>query len=106
MDARLRGVWPSGSHRGPDVAAARIVSSRCAVAHVQRSVPGAEYGAQPMTCTENGRTATIVWDGELCNADELRTALSFRAAAALKRTATRRSHSKATCASARPARKE
>lgn len=65
------------SHRGPDGRGAHV-SSRCAVAHVQRSVPGAEYGAQPMTCTENGRTATIVWDGELCNADELRTALSSR----------------------------
>ncbi|MFQ7754483.1 MAG: asparagine synthetase B, partial [Acutalibacteraceae bacterium] len=53
------------SHRGPDGRGAHV-SSRCAVAHVQRSVPGAEYGAQPMTCTENGRTATIVWDGELC----------------------------------------
>lgn len=63
------------AHRGPDGRGAHV-SSHCALAHVCASMKDSESDVQPMTYTENGRTVTIVWDGVLCNANELRAALS------------------------------
>ncbi len=61
-------------HRGPDESGV-FVSNHAAFAHQRFAVIDPKGGKQPMTAYAGGYRYTIVYDGELYNADELRREL-------------------------------
>lgn len=63
--------------RGPD-AQGTWISGPCAFGHRRLSVMDPENGAQPMVLTEEEATFTIVYNGEIYNAPELRKELIQR----------------------------
>lgn len=63
------------SHRGPDDEHVALYN-RAGFAHTRLSIRDIRGGGQPMTCSYGGTTATIVYNGEIYNTDELRTLLS------------------------------
>jgi asparagine synthase (glutamine-hydrolysing) len=63
--------------RGPD-AKGTWLSTHCALGHRRLSVIDPENGAQPMTRKNGDQTFTIVYNGELYNALELRQELQAR----------------------------
>ncbi|MFM1654675.1 asparagine synthase (glutamine-hydrolyzing) [Brevibacillus sp. B_LB10_24] len=65
------------THRGPDASGVWI-SRHCALGHTRLSVIDPENGAQPMTRTAGSYPYTIVYNGELYNAPELRRQLIER----------------------------
>ncbi|MFB5678552.1 asparagine synthase (glutamine-hydrolyzing) [Paenibacillus terreus] len=65
------------SHRGPD-AAGTWISNPCAFGHRRLSVMDPENGAQPMIRHRDDYTYTLVYNGELYNAPELKTELQQR----------------------------
>lgn len=65
------------SHRGPD-AAGTWISNPCAFGHRRLSVMDPENGAQPMIRNRDDYTYTLVYNGELYNAPELKTELQQR----------------------------
>ncbi|MDP4095697.1 asparagine synthase (glutamine-hydrolyzing) [Paenibacillus sp. P96] len=65
------------SHRGPD-AAGTWISNPCAFGHRRLSVMDPENGAQPMIRKQDDLTYTLVYNGELYNAPELKIELQQR----------------------------
>ncbi|MFM9280106.1 asparagine synthase (glutamine-hydrolyzing) [Paenibacillus jiagnxiensis] len=65
------------SHRGPD-AAGTWISNPCAFGHRRLSVMDPENGAQPMIRKRDDYTYTLVYNGELYNAPELKIELRQR----------------------------
>lgn len=63
------------AHRGPDDENVLLLP-HAGVAHTRLSIRDIEGGRQPMTCTYQGTTATIVYNGEIYNVEELRNRLS------------------------------
>lgn len=63
--------------RGPD-AQGTWISGPCAFGHRRLSVMDPENGAQPMIIQEEGATYTIVYNGEIYNAPELKDELRRR----------------------------
>jgi len=64
-------------HRGPD-SAGLWCAGHAALGHRRLSVIDLAGGHQPMSATYRGRTAVIVYNGELYNSDQLRRELSAR----------------------------
>ncbi|MFC9777787.1 asparagine synthase (glutamine-hydrolyzing) [Paenibacillus chitinolyticus] len=64
-------------HRGPD-ASGTWISGHCALGHRRLSVMDPLNGAQPMIRKDGDRTYSIVYNGELYNAPELRSELEHR----------------------------
>ncbi len=62
-------------HRGPDDDQVLLFHG-AGFAHTRLSIRDISGGAQPMTCSCQGVTATIVYNGEIYNTDELRERLS------------------------------
>ncbi len=60
--------------RGPD-AEGRFLKDGCALLHSRLSVMDPENGRQPMTLAWNGEVYTLIYNGELYNTQELRSAL-------------------------------
>ena len=74
LQNRLIKMKHSIKHRGPDED--DIFMDRfCGFAHTRLSIRDISGGHQPMTCTYHNRTATIVYNGELYNTEELRKRL-------------------------------
>ncbi|MGM9680448.1 MAG: asparagine synthase (glutamine-hydrolyzing) [Eubacteriales bacterium] len=71
--ARMNGVM---THRGPDDCGIAVLSPTAALGHNRLAVMDPLGGVQPMTRTLSGKTATIVYNGEIYNAPELRNELS------------------------------
>lgn len=65
------------THRGPD-SRGSFRDGEVELCHNRLSVIDPENGAQPMSLTVFGRSATIVYNGELYNTDELTAALAER----------------------------
>lgn len=63
--------------RGPD-ASGTWISQHCALGHRRLSVMDPENGAQPMVRKQGDYTYTIVYNGELYNAPELKRELELR----------------------------
>lgn len=61
-------------HRGPD-ADGIYLDDVCGFSHTRLSIRDIQAGSQPMTRTVQDRTFTIVYNGELYNADELKSEL-------------------------------
>lgn len=61
-------------HRGPD-ADGIYVDTHCGLAHVRLSIIDLSTGQQPMTRSREGRSCTIVYNGEVYNMKELRKEL-------------------------------
>lgn len=62
-------------HRGPDDENIALFP-HAALAHTRLAIRDIQGGRQPMTDSFQGRTATIVYNGEIYNTDELRSRLS------------------------------
>ena len=62
------------AHRGPDDRGVHV-SKLGALAHARLAVIDPANGAQPMSCTQDGFTYTIAYNGEIYNAAELRDEL-------------------------------
>jgi len=75
--ALLENMTESLKARGPDARGIRI-SMNCALGHRRLSVIDPENGAQPMERKLGGETFTIVYNGEIYNAPELRAELRGR----------------------------
>lgn len=58
-------------HRGPDEQTI-FYDEKCGLTHTRLSIRDIEGGSQPMTRSFHGRTATIVYNGELYNVQELK----------------------------------
>lgn len=58
-------------HRGPDEEGTYLVS-HCGMSHVRLSIIDLKNGQQPMTRKREGRTCTIVFNGEIYNMNSLR----------------------------------
>ncbi len=65
------------AHRGPDGRGAHV-SAHCALAHARLAIIDPENGAQPMTVRRDGTEFTIVYNGEIYNAAELKSELISR----------------------------
>lgn len=63
------------THRGPD-SRGSFRDGEVELCHNRLSVIDPENGAQPMTLTVFGRSATVVYNGEIYNTDELTAALA------------------------------
>ena len=61
-------------HRGPDDDGTYL-DPHCGLSHVRLSILDLSNGHQPMTRKQNGRTVTIVYNGEIYNMKELRNEL-------------------------------
>ena len=61
-------------HRGPDENGIYI-NKHCGLAHVRLSIIDLSTGQQPMTRSKEGRSCTIVYNGEIYNMRELRRQL-------------------------------
>lgn len=61
-------------HRGPDEEG-EFLDSHCGMGHVRLSIIDLKSGQQPMTRKREGRTCTIVYNGEIYNMKELRREL-------------------------------
>ncbi len=64
-------------HRGPDDEG-RFLARHCGLAHVRLSIIDLAGGHQPMTRVREGRSMTIVYNGEIYNMKELREELEDR----------------------------
>ncbi|WP_281891121.1 asparagine synthase (glutamine-hydrolyzing) [Paenibacillus sp. YYML68] len=73
----LENMTDTLTNRGPD-AAGTWISPRCALGHRRLSVMDPENGAQPMTRKQGDTTYTIVYNGELYNAPELKKELETK----------------------------
>lgn len=71
---RLARMTASLAARGPD-AQGQALYDNCFLGHRRLAVIDAQGGAQPMARTRNGRTCTIVYNGELYNTPQLRAEL-------------------------------
>lgn len=63
------------SHRGPDDKGTYMEQHIC-LGHRRLSIRDIKNGSQPMTRSLNGRQATIVYNGEIYNIEELKSLLS------------------------------
>lgn len=63
------------AHRGPDDEHVMLFS-HAGFAHTRLSIRDIRGGRQPMTCRYRGTTATIAYNGEIYNTNELRSMLS------------------------------
>ena len=75
LQNRLTKMKHSIKHRGPDDEDI-FMDGFCGFAHTRLSIRDIYGGHQPMTCTYHNRTATIVYNGELYNTEELRQRLA------------------------------
>ncbi|ANE47132.1 asparagine synthase [Paenibacillus swuensis] len=73
----LENMTETLANRGPD-ASGTWISSHCAFGHRRLSVIDPENGAQPMVRKAGDDTYTLVYNGELYNAPELRKELEAR----------------------------
>ncbi|WP_068774055.1 asparagine synthase (glutamine-hydrolyzing) [Paenibacillus sp. FJAT-26967] len=73
----LENMTETLTHRGPD-ASGTWISHHCAFGHRRLSVMDPQNGAQPMIRREGDRLYSIVYNGELYNAVELRKELEHR----------------------------
>lgn len=73
----LEGMTETLTERGPD-ASGTWISQHCALGHRRLSVMDPENGAQPMIRKYGDNTYTIVYNGELYNAPELKKELEQR----------------------------
>ncbi len=64
-------------HRGPDEEGTYLVP-HCGLSHVRLSIIDLQSGQQPMIRKREGRTCTIVYNGEIYNMKELRCELQGR----------------------------
>ena len=71
---KLREMKESLLRRGPDDNDLRLMP-HCGLAHTRLSIIDLARGRQPMQKTKNGRTCTLVYNGEIYNTQELRTLL-------------------------------
>lgn len=62
-------------HRGPNDQHV-LLYNHAGLAHTRLSIRDIQGGAQPMTASFHGKTATIVYNGEIYNTEELRNNLS------------------------------
>lgn len=62
-------------HRGPNDQHV-LLYNHAGLAHTRLSIRDIQGGAQPMTASFHGKTATIAYNGEIYNTDELRNSLS------------------------------
>ena len=58
-------------HRGPDDDGI-LLTDTCGLSHTRLSIRDIKAGLQPMSRTVQGRTFTIVFNGEIYNTDELK----------------------------------
>lgn len=72
---KLHAMKDSLAHRGPDDEQV-LLFRHAGFAHTRLSIRDIQGGTQPMTASYRGRTATIVYNGEIYNTDELRSMLS------------------------------
>ncbi|MCR5737023.1 MAG: asparagine synthase (glutamine-hydrolyzing) [Eubacterium sp.] len=68
---QLETMKTSLKHRGPDDWGS-FVTNNCGLCHTRLSIRDLSGGRQPMTRTFHGRTATIVYNGEIYNLQELK----------------------------------
>ncbi len=68
---QLENMRTSLKHRGPDDRGS-FITSNCGLCHTRLSIRDLSGGRQPMTRTFHGRTATIVYNGEIYNLQELK----------------------------------
>jgi asparagine synthase (glutamine-hydrolysing) len=73
----LQSMTEALRHRGPD-AAGTWIKGNCALGHTRLSVMDPAGGAQPMLRSAGGRLYTIVYNGEIYNAPELKRQLELR----------------------------
>ena len=73
--SRLVQMKQSLAHRGPDDEHV-VLFHHAGFAHTRLSIRDIQGGVQPMTCSYQGTTATIVYNGEIYNTAELRQKLS------------------------------
>ena len=73
--SRLVQMRQSLAHRGPDDEHV-VLFHHAGFAHTRLSIRDIQGGVQPMTCSYQGTTATIVYNGEIYNTAELRQKLS------------------------------
>lgn len=71
---QIEAMTHSLDHRGPD-AQTTFVDERVAFGHTRLAVIDPSRGGQPMTRTYKDKTATIVYNGELYNTEEIRQSL-------------------------------
>lgn len=64
-------------HRGPDDDGILLMDT-CGLSHTRLSIRDIKAGLQPMSRTVQGRTFTIVFNGEIYNTDELKRELILR----------------------------
>ncbi len=64
-------------HRGPDDDGI-LLTDTCGLSHTRLSIRDIKAGLQPMSRTVQGRTFTIVFNGEIYNTDELKRELILR----------------------------
>lgn len=74
--SRLVRMQNSLAHRGPDDEHTALFS-QAGFAHTRLSIRDIHGGRQPMSATFQGQTATIVYNGEIYNTEELRSLLSL-----------------------------
>ncbi len=72
---RLEAMMKALRHRGPDDEGI-ILERCCGLVHTRLSIRDVAGGIQPMTRTYRGRSATIVYNGEIYNIPELKHRLS------------------------------
>lgn len=70
----IKQMTNSLSHRGPDEEDF-FLSDYINLGHRRLIILDADGGKQPMSCTYNGTTYTIVYNGQLYNAKDIRKAL-------------------------------
>lgn len=71
----LKKMNKSQKHRGPDEDGIYLVS-HCGLSHVRLSIIDLSTGRQPMSAEMDGRSCTIVYNGELYNMHELKKELA------------------------------
>ena len=73
-EAILRAMNQAQKHRGPDEEGL-LLTQHCGLAHVRLSIIDLSTGHQPMTKFQGGRSCSIIYNGEVYNAPELKTRL-------------------------------
>lgn len=75
-DIFIHGIINDSSYGGSNGFPNNILGGFVGFAHTRLSIRDINGGHQPMTCRYQNRTATIIYNGELYNAEELRQRLS------------------------------
>ena len=75
LTGKLKNMRDSIKHRGPNDDEI-FMEGFCGLAHTRLSIRDIKGGAQPMTRKYNGKRATIAYNGEIYNTDQLKNKLA------------------------------